>query len=159
MILECGAIIARNPQNLGAPIIEIDGMNRKNPRWGSESKPNYLWAWWFQKPWKEKRHHRENNPHELLWSEYVFTGCEVSTRVSKGIPIPACPVDSRENRDTQISMSSSVQPSRKILARASSSWPTSVSIWVITSLWTYTCDITEDRLTEYRHYYAHTLYG
>ena len=46
---------------------------------------------------------------------------EVSARVSKGIPTPASPIDSREKRDIQISMSSSVQPPCRRLASVSSS--------------------------------------
>src|SRR6266702_5613481 len=80
-------------------------------------------------------------------------GGDVSARASKGIPIPACPIDSRETRDIQTSMSISVQPSCKTLARVSSSWPRSVSICVL-SRGTYTTrDIPEDR-----HHHAHTLY-
>jgi hypothetical protein len=118
-MLGCGAILARNPRNFGGPIFTIEGMSLMNPWRGSKrglmSVISIL---------RSNREREERKGHISWFEASIYSlGGDVSDKVSKGTPIPAWPISSRETRDIQTSISSSVEesPACNRLTKVSSS--------------------------------------
>lgn len=118
LMLGCGVIFARNPRNFGGPILTIVGMTLMNPWRGNERGLIFPSDALFS---CNKR--QEPRAYMSCFAASIYSlGGDVSARVSKETPIPACPISSRETRDIQTSMSSSAGPPHNRVTKVSSSY-------------------------------------